>query len=63
MGDEHVEAQKEYQHRRAVLEVSVELANDSAEPQQPDDLQGGKETANSVLVVVEGIEHIVGQAT
>ena len=50
MGDQHVKAEQEDEHGRAVFQVPVQLSYDPAEPKQSDHLQRAEETSNALNV-------------
>lgn len=62
VGHQHVEAEQEYQHGRPVLQVAVQLADHSPQPEQADHLEGAEQGPNAVLVPVERVEHVVWEA-
>ena len=61
MSDEHVEAKEQYQHSGSILEISIQLANHSAKPQEPHYFESTEKTSNALEedVIVE--EQIVMQ--
>jgi hypothetical protein len=46
--DEHVEAEEEDEHGGAVLEVAVQLSDNSTQTQQPNNFEGTEETADAL---------------
>lgn len=49
VGHQHVEAQQEYEHGSAILQVAIQLADDTAQAQQSDHLEGTEQAANPLL--------------
>ena len=48
MGHQHVEAEQQYEHGGAVLEVAVQLPYHPAQPQQPHHLQRAEQAADAL---------------
>ena len=46
---QHVEAKEKNKHRCTILQVPVELADDTPQSQQPDHLQGAEQTSDALL--------------
>ena len=48
MCDEHVEAEKQNQHSRTVLQIPIQLANHSSQPQEPNNFKSAEKAADAL---------------
>lgn len=50
VGDNHVEADEQDEHHGSILDVAVDLSDDSAQAQQADHLERAEQRADSLLL-------------
>ena len=48
MCDEHVEAEEQNQHSRTVLQIPIQLANHSSQPQEPNNFKSAEKAADAL---------------